>query len=75
MLKPITYILPAHWASYLINGDNSSLGDWEQNQVDNFLKNNALPDAVSCSDAAYFSKYNDAKTLACDVLEYTFLVK
>lgn len=32
--KVVTYTAPASWASYLFNGDASSLEDWEQLEID-----------------------------------------
>ena len=75
-METITCMLPAYWASYLINRDASGLEDGEQEIIDAFLAREGLPAPVSCSDEAYFSRHNDAHTgLAGDVLEYTFLVE
>lgn len=73
-LEPITYVLPAYWASYLINGDDSGISPEDKAQADSFLKRESLPVPVSCSDEQYFSWHNDATDLGGDVLEYTFLV-
>lgn len=73
-LEPITYILPAYWASYLINGDYSGISPEEKKQADKFIEGVKLGMPVSCSEESYFSKYNDAGLLPGDVLEYTFLM-
>jgi hypothetical protein len=74
-MKPVTYTLPAYWASYLINGDASGLEAGEQEIIDSFLARNGLDSPVDCSEEAYFSLFNDANTaLAGDVLDYTFLL-
>ena len=77
------YDLPAHWASYLINGDATSFslnddgGDAEIALIDEIVadidtKGGAL---ITCSEESFFSKYHDAQpygVLACDCLEFTF---
>lgn len=67
-----TFILPAYWASYLINGDASGISDEDKAECDAFLKRNP---GGSCVDVGeqYFSHRNDATTLGGDVAEYTFL--
>jgi|TARA_B100000085_G_scaffold171205_1_gene155807 hypothetical protein len=79
------YDLPAHWASYLINGDATSFslnddgGDAEIALIDEIVadidtKGGAL---ITCSEESFFSKYHDAQpygVLACDCLEYTFIM-
>jgi hypothetical protein len=74
MLKPVNYILPEYWASYLINNDSSGLSKDEFIAAVNFLIKNRLPFPVSCSEESYFSGSNDAGTFAGNVLEYTFLI-
>lgn len=54
-LEPVTYTLPAYWASYLINGDASGISDNDRNQCDAFLAREGLPGPVSCSDESWFS--------------------
>lgn len=75
------YMLPAHWASYLINGDATSFslnddgGDEEIAVIDQIIDNIGLS-PVSCSDDPVFMKYHDARpygVLACDCLMFTFL--
>jgi hypothetical protein len=74
-LTPITYVLPACWASYLINGDHSGLEPGEKQQVDAFLEREKLSAPSGCDDEAHFSRHNDAHTgLSEDVLGFTFLV-
>lgn len=79
-MKLETYTLPAHWASYLINGDASSFslydeeGDRELNLIDELLKD--LGPCLGCSEEPEFRRYHDAPgILACDCLEFTFEVK
>lgn len=70
-----TFILPAYWASYLINNDASGISTEDKHLADKFLTENSFPSPVSCSDESYFSWDNDADTgVGGDVLEYTFLL-
>ena len=78
------YMLPAHWASYLINGDATSFslnddgGDAELAVINTIIENIDAGDPVSCSDEPVFMKYHDARpygVLASDCLMFTFLRK
>jgi hypothetical protein len=70
-----TYILPAYWASAIINGDTSGLEDSEIKELDDWFELNNQPNIVDCSNEPHFSHSNDAGTLAGDVLEYTALIE
>lgn len=78
-LRPITFTLPASWASYLINGDASGLEGDEQDQADTFLDEAKLGTPVDCEDDG-FRWFNDANhlggsaALGQDCALYTFLV-
>lgn len=71
-----TFLLPAHWASFLINGDASSLSDDDVAEIDamydetvkaGYIKFNVL----SCSDEPYFTRYPDLIERGMrEVLEY-----
>lgn len=74
MLTPVNYTLPAFWASYLINGDDSGLEHSERREANLFIAEHDLPFPVSCSDESWFSWRNDATLLGGDVMEYTFLI-
>lgn len=41
MIRTEDFLLPAHWASYLINGDATSLSDDEQQDIDEWCITNA----------------------------------
>lgn len=72
--KPITYILPAYWASYLINEDASGITPEDKAHADRFMKTRNLPFPVSCSDESWFQKWNDSDNgLAGDVMEFYFV--
>ena len=69
------FILPAYWASYLINDDESGLEGEDQYYADQFMARHNLPAPVSCSDESWFSRHNDSGNgLGGDVLEFTFLL-
>ena len=76
-LKPLEIVAPSHWASFLINGDDSGLEPDEYRALTAFLarQNAGLP--VSCEDAG-FCKWHDALPeldgKAADCQTYIFLV-
>lgn len=65
-----TYILPARWASYLINGDDSGLEDPEIAEIDSFCE--GLGPCVNVSDENEFSWTNDANDVGGAVATFTF---
>ncbi len=66
----ITHDLPAYWASYLINGDDSGINFTDKVEADHFLKFRNLPSPVSCEPAG-IGRYNG---LMCDLETYSFLI-
>ena len=80
-LKTETYRLPAHWASYLINGDGSAFslyddGDAELQAIDRWTEANNLGFCIDCTNEAEFRWRNDGPTghLGGDCLDYVFEV-
>ena len=70
-----TYTLPAHWASYLINGDCSGLEDAEVIEVDEWLRAHPwLGEALSCSEADEFRWENDANDIGGSTVDIVFHV-
>ena len=74
------YTLPAHWASYIINGDASSFslyddGDAELARIDAYLETiNGY--CVDVSESSFFSSHCDAPNeLAGTMADYTFLLQ
>jgi hypothetical protein len=69
-----TYILPAHWASALINDDYTGYSDAEHSEISNWLFANKehLGSCIDVSEDNWFAPSNDAHTLACDVATFTF---
>lgn len=69
-LEVIQHDLPAYWACYLINGDESGLEGKDQYEADKFLAEHNLPSPVSCEPAG-IGRFNG---LMCDLETYAFLV-
>lgn len=74
-----TYKLPAHWASALINDDQSGLDDDDAAALDRFTAHMTAVHGrcwpLTCDDDAGFETYHDARqfgVLACDTLTYYF---
>lgn len=68
-----TYSMPAHWASYLINGDASGLDDDDIAQADAAIKDIGLGSPVDVSESD-FRRGGDYGSLAGDYADYTFHV-
>lgn len=81
MFEPITYQLPSHWASYLINGDASSFDLWDDGEaelaiIDRLIDEIGLGGPVDVSEESDFMTYHDARSygvLASSCSTYTFL--
>ena len=73
-MKTATLPLPAFWASFLVNGDKSSLTASEQTFIAAHLKSIGLRavDCLSCEDE-YF--YKSATLGAGSYCDYTFATK
>lgn len=71
-MKTSTYILPAHWASALINGDTSGMEDAEEKELDDWLALEQPGYCVDCEDNVGFSWHNDATALGGDCMTFTF---
>ena len=73
---PHLFELPSHWASYLINNDDSSVNLHEIEIIDAFVKEIGLGSPVSVEEETFFLKYHDAvdyTTVATNCSVYTFL--
>lgn len=79
-MRTTTAILPDHWASVLINGDQSSFslyddGDEELELIDRLCEEEGFGHCLGCTEEAEFRPRHDATgygVLACDCLTYTF---
>lgn len=67
--------LPSHWASSLINGDDSGIDEKEITDILVFQIREELEGwtCADVSDHTWFTHSNDAGTLAGDVARYTFI--
>lgn len=71
-----TLVLPACWASALINDDESGLDDAEIETISMFMEAVEPGRCVGCSDAPFFARTHDAIDFAKagDCLEFQFQV-
>lgn len=69
------FMLPAYWASYLINGDDSGISPEDKSACDAFTKREELKEwtCADCSSESSFAHTKDATNIGGDVLEYTFI--
>jgi hypothetical protein len=72
MLRTKTFILPAHFASFLVNGDASSLSMDDVDEIELFKAKRNLLSCVDCSEDSWFSWRNDLNNLGGDVMRFTF---
>ena len=70
-MKTQTIIMPANWASAIVNLDYSGLDDTEIGKLNTHLLLNDLSfkDCLMCSDTEYINNFNGE---LCMTLEYTF---
>lgn len=66
------YILPAHWASALINNDHSGMSDDDEIELITWYEKVKPGYCIECSEESEFRHTNDAGTLSCDTLVFTF---
>lgn len=72
--KTLSYTLPACWASYLINGDDSGMSYPDKTQCATFLAREglSLSGFVDCGES-YFAAHNDSgNMLAGDVCQFMY---
>lgn len=77
-IETITYSLPEHWASALINDDATGLSESEHCELLDWLEYYKPGFCVNVSDSHFFTENHDARdfgVLACDCLEFTFQVQ
>jgi len=71
-MKFTKYVLPAHWASALINGDDSGMRESEIAEMDAWLQAKKPGLCVGCSDEEFFCCGNDANNLGANCLTFYF---
>lgn len=76
MNNTLDYTLPAYWASYLINGDDSGMFEKDKRDCADFLAKEGISasDFVDCGES-YFSWRNDATDLGGDVCDFVCVVR
>ena len=69
-----TYKLPVYWASYLLNGDASSISDDDQAQIDAWCAETGVGPCLHIEEDSEFTKWHDARdyALAGDCCNFTF---
>ena len=73
------FILPEHWASALVNGDDSGMDPEDIAHIEAWSESTGF-ETLNCVDVQFndsgdFRTYHDAKhvgVLACNVAQYTF---
>ncbi|NDV80783.1 hypothetical protein [Bacteroides sp. 51] len=68
------YLLPAHWASALINDDYSGYSDEDVNEIRQFLAETSGYPLCPEEFEPGFMPFNDAGTKACDCINFIFRV-
>jgi len=68
------YILPYHWAGYLINGDPSGYSEDEIFEIDEFVIRNGLGFCIHVHHEPWFAHKNDSNSLGSEVTEFTFRI-
>lgn len=71
-MKIETYVLPAYWASYLLNGDASGYEDVELKEIKDFCED--LGPCIDVTDEEEFRWWNDANNLGGSVATFHFQV-
>ena len=74
MIKTEEFLLPAHWACYLINGDASGLTDAEQAEIEEWEIAHAPGPCIGCEDSIELSHCGDEGIGVCERAVYTFQV-
>ena len=74
-LKIIQVIAPSVWASYLINGDASSLNQEDIEACDNFVASLPVKNCIDCTDCGFLNLHDayEFMPLGGDCAEYTFM--
>ena len=71
-MKTESYVLPSHWASALINDDESGLSYEDSLELEDFCKD--LGPCLDVTNEEEFSWYNDANNLGGSVATFHFQV-
>lgn len=74
MIKTEEFLLPAHWAPYLINGDASGYTDDELADIDEWCTACAPGPCIDVGNTVEFCWRGDDSTLGADRVVYTFQI-
>lgn len=72
-MKTEEFLLPMHWACYLINGDATGYEDDEFEAIEKWVTCNAPGPCVGCADESALG-HGDDGGLLCDLAVFTFQV-
>lgn len=73
-MKTETLLLPSYAASFLINGDDSSLDRQTKKEIVDFIYENdlRLQNCLTCSEQSQIGRWQGK---ICEMLEFVFAVK
>ena len=74
-IETTVYTLPSHWASALINDDQTGLEVDDIVQLNQFMRGEGLGAPLDISEEGNFCVFHDARgygVLPCDCSDYTF---
>lgn len=74
MIKTEEFLLPAHWACYLINGDETGYTPAEVEEIQEWEIAHAPGPCIGCGDAVEFCWLGDDGVLGADRTTFTFQV-
>lgn len=70
------FTLPAHWASFLVNGDDSGLERADRQEIEEWERRVERRGwsfhCVDVSEDTFFARRNDANTLGATCARFTF---
>lgn len=73
-MKTAEFRLPAYWASYFINADETGYEDDELRQIKTWELNYALGPCLSVDEVVEITRSGDDGGLLCERSIYSFLV-
>jgi hypothetical protein len=74
MIKTEEFLLPAHWASYLINGDASGYEDEEETEIVQWMVCSAPGPCIDMAEDVEITRDGDDGGLMCERAVFTFQV-
>jgi len=74
MVRTETFLLPVHWAPYLINGDESGYSPEELLEISEWEISNSPGPCIGCENYSEFCWRGDDGPLGAERTTYTFQV-